>query len=559
MLLPPACVTMALVVTRGALFAAPATAKQLIDSNYLSLPRDSRWMTASDVYAGLLWATDPLNPRTAGAGLGLLLIAVLLIPWQGSPWRSVRRWRGWPSVLLVTTAAALLVFSWSIHPRESLSIVAAPHPTAVAVRQLLDGRRTSEGPARVLGNPVLNQIVSDRLAPLGLQDAGGYSSLEPSRYRAYMRRVRQVDDDLLDLWNVRYVPRPGAARELPAYRGVQYLSENPLLRTTDGGEDAFRIPAGIQTTEVRLISALADATSVPQGQAVGSVSLHSETGRVVAQGQVRAGVESMDWAWDAVAPWDGVRHARVEAAADVQVTLGSGATAKRVLSFARLVFEQPVGARTLQLRNLLPRGELMVYGAAVVDGDGQLRQLFGRTEKTKYREVFRADGIVVLENTGALPRAFMVQHWRQATVGTSLDVMQRRTFAPRDEVVLASDTPPTERGLAVAATPGRAAPLPPEHATIEAYTPQEVHVHVDTPLGGFLVLTDAYYPGWRAYIDGVERPMLCGDMVFRVVQVSEGSHEVVISLSADELARWSGRQSRGCRDCAWRARAVRTS
>jgi hypothetical protein len=207
----------------------------------------------------------------------------------------------------------------------------------------------------------------------------------------------------------------------------------------------------------------------------------------------------------------------------------NGQFIRRLASYAAAPFDAPQGARTLEIRNQTPRGQLVIYGAALADANGQVQQLFARLNKSKYREVTRAEGIVVLENTAAFPRAFLVQGSRLAPAGSSLELMESRAFAPREEVVLAGDTPPT----AVATrqefpgTPGRAALLRPGRARIESYESQEVAVHVTTPQESFLVLSDAFYPGWRAYIDGVEQPILRGNLMFRVVQVPEGQHDVV--------------------------------
>src|SRR2546427_1357451 len=35
------------------------------------------------------------------------------------------------------------------------------------------------------------------------------------------------------------------------------------------------------------------------------------------------------------------------------------------------------------------------------------------------------------------------------------------------------------------------------------YTPESVVIDADSRDGGFLVLTDQYYPGWRGWIDGM--------------------------------------------------------
>jgi hypothetical protein len=44
--------------------------------------------------------------------------------------------------------------------------------------------------------------------------------------------------------------------------------------------------------------------------------------------------------------------------------------------------------------------------------------------------------------------------------------------------------------------------------------------------GGYLVTTDAYYPGWRAYLDGIGTPVYRADLAFRAVTVPPGKHLV---------------------------------
>jgi hypothetical protein len=47
--------------------------------------------------------------------------------------------------------------------------------------------------------------------------------------------------------------------------------------------------------------------------------------------------------------------------------------------------------------------------------------------------------------------------------------------------------------------------------------------------GGILVLSDLYYPGWRARVDGVERPLLRANYVMRGVVLPPGRHEVRVA------------------------------
>jgi uncharacterized membrane protein YfhO len=47
---------------------------------------------------------------------------------------------------------------------------------------------------------------------------------------------------------------------------------------------------------------------------------------------------------------------------------------------------------------------------------------------------------------------------------------------------------------------------------------------------GFLFLSEIYYPGWKAFIDGRLEPIQRGDYLFRVIQVPAGRHEVTFAF-----------------------------
>ncbi|MDQ3810379.1 MAG: hypothetical protein M3336_08820, partial [Chloroflexota bacterium] len=396
--LPPA-----LLLGHFAVLTWPAEVQSLIDVAYLALPRDSYPLLAADVWSGLAWATDLANPRVAGAVGGLLLISAVLALWQVSPWQTLRCWRGWPHVLVVLAAGDLLVFAWSVHPRGSIDRLSTP-PAVVGVLQRLGDPVTGGG--RVLTSPVLSQLSADRLAPFGVQDAGGYSSLQFAWHRDFLNRVVEVDDDLLDLWNVRYLVEPARFGPLPQYRDVDFLPSRALLYARAGNATAnqvFNLAPGTDVTEIRVVAAMIGALDVKQDEAVAELDLYGPGGDVLARSYLLAGRHVMEWAshLPSVSPY--VRHQRVELAG-----LTFQGNESRLLSFAavRPLADGPVAATRLGIRAVLPKGDLVILGAAVVDARGGVQQLFGPS-KSKYRVVYVDRQVRVLENTAALPRAFV--------------------------------------------------------------------------------------------------------------------------------------------------------
>ena len=121
----------------------------------------------------------------------------------------------------------------------------------------------------------------------------------------------------------------------------------------------------------------------------------------------------------------------------------------------------------------------------------------------------------VYRNKGALPRAYLVGDYR--VIGGSrerLRYLRGRGFDPRRQAVLEEEPEEGRGGAGGKVEVGR-------------YLAEEVEVRLEGHKGGILVLSDTYYPGWRAYVDGKERPLMRANHVFRGVSVPEGARSVL--------------------------------
>ncbi|MDP2167151.1 MAG: YfhO family protein [Thermodesulfovibrionales bacterium] len=71
---------------------------------------------------------------------------------------------------------------------------------------------------------------------------------------------------------------------------------------------------------------------------------------------------------------------------------------------------------------------------------------------------------------------------------------------------------------------------------IKEYGLHKAVIETDFPGKGFLVLSDQYYPGWRAYVDGRGTRILRVNGIMRGVIVPSGRHEVVFRYVPSNLA-----------------------
>ncbi len=82
---------------------------------------------------------------------------------------------------------------------------------------------------------------------------------------------------------------------------------------------------------------------------------------------------------------------------------------------------------------------------------------------------------------------------------------------------------------------------------IKSYTPDQIEIDVQSETAAVLTLNDVWYPGWKVYVDGVERRILKSDVLFRGVRIEPADRKVVFRyepLSLDNLKSIAARMLR---------------
>jgi hypothetical protein len=139
------------------------------------------------------------------------------------------------------------------------------------------------------------------------------------------------------------------------------------------------------------------------------------------------------------------------------------------------------------------------------------------------RQVVSGAEVKALQNE--FPYAFLVPNGTVKPEESILAFMKSEEFDPRKTVVF-SKRP--KQGLLVTD------PSQPFVGRCEVlhHSEGEIRFGISCNQPCYLVMSEIWYPGWVASIDGRDREVICGNYIFRVVPVEEGSHEVALRFSS---------------------------
>lgn len=143
----------------------------------------------------------------------------------------------------------------------------------------------------------------------------------------------------------------------------------------------------------------------------------------------------------------------------------------------------------------------------------------------------------IYENHEGMPRAFLVRKVRLAGGREeSLRWIRESAVDLKAEVILdaAGGDPATLEGLVEPRPDGEEE----GRVRIVSYLPGEVKIEIEAnPAPAVLVMSDTFYPGWKAILDETEIPILRANHAFRAVPIGAGDHTLVFRF-VPSSTRW---------------------
>lgn len=136
---------------------------------------------------------------------------------------------------------------------------------------------------------------------------------------------------------------------------------------------------------------------------------------------------------------------------------------------------------------------------------------------------YAMSGEELLTAAKVMPRATLV---REAVVlpqpEDHIAYIKKAEFDPEQTVLLFSQ--PREDRSPI--TPKDPTSRTDDVVSITTYRPNRIELRTESENNSYLVLSELYYPGWRAYVDGKDVPILRADYILRAIPLTPGKHAI---------------------------------
>jgi len=113
--------------------------------------------------------------------------------------------------------------------------------------------------------------------------------------------------------------------------------------------------------------------------------------------------------------------------------------------------------------------------------------------------------------------------------GSDKDLLKRLkdpAWDPRKSVLLIPSHEPLTEPMKASGS------VPPDQVEMDTYTPNEIVVKTQSPLGAYLLINDQYDPDWQVQVNGHAAELLRADYILRAVQIPPGDSTITMRYVA---------------------------
>ncbi len=476
---------------------------------------------------GLPWAN-------AGAAVPLIIFlatALTLLYWHRNPAHRSRQ-----MLLLLVLALDMASFGWFYSWQEFAPSKNILSPPALAAHYQNLLRETNQRviPVRgILGKPGEFPPNLSRLWEIPSASIYGPLSLSGMTYLLSMRADASLDpswknsfDQSLNLAAVRYVflPRPQPLRDA---QGILWDEENMDIWLGSGCDHPprdsvkFNLPTPLRAMTVDIVSRLACAPPVPEGEEVVRVLITDSAG-IVRTKNMLAGRDTAEWAYDCRSVTPQMKHRRAQVFSSFPAKM-MDEPCEGHFYLATIPLDGLKDVSGIELQWVGRSGSITIEKLSLIDGPSKSSAPVTslKQDDSRWRFVEENAEARVYENLQAMPRAWLVSEVIDLKPEEILKAIKTsrlpdgRTYDPSRMAFVEESSPVMAEPLDASAS---------ARVTQLSSTAMEVETAASSP--GFLVTSDADYPGWQATLDGAPIRIFRANYALRGVRVPAGRHVI---------------------------------
>ena len=130
--------------------------------------------------------------------------------------------------------------------------------------------------------------------------------------------------------------------------------------------------------------------------------------------------------------------------------------------------------------------------------------------------------LFMYQNKDLLPRAYIVPNAIVLSKNNVLDKLKSKNFDPKNKVILQKN--PNKKLNNSSSY---------KEVKIIYRDPNKIKLNTTLENPGFLVLSEVFYPGWRAYDDNKETEIYKANYILRSIYLDKGAHSITFIYSPD--------------------------
>jgi hypothetical protein len=363
--------------------------------------------------------------------------------------------------------------------------------------------------------------------PLLISRVGEFMSLTPPGTLTSGAPLIDRHNLSFDLAAVRYITTAAtdAPKALAPDDGTIWSQENLSLSlgqacVAEPQRDlTIELAKPIVSDSIHLVGTLGCSTSLTQGTHVLELRTQDTAGKSQSHA-LKAGVDLAEWAIDCPLVAAATKHQKAKVFEQRPV---SGQNCAANLYVATASLDQPTAIQQLQLH--LPTENVGSVSISKISFNNSATKASYPLLGGRWQHIENIGTTSIYENQQAMPRAWLATQVQTAQPNQIIAAVKTAKL-PNGDVFNPRITALIEEPINF---PDQAVPDP--NATVQVEFPSETQVRLQThsEQPAFLVLSDTFYPGWQAHIDGQRTHIFQTDYILRGINLPPGSHTVTFS------------------------------